>query len=131
MHLLHFVEAAHGEASADQQHERKRNLANDQRVAHAALASPGACSSAAFFEARGEVSAREKRGERPKNNTGAESNNQRKQQNAAIDMNFSSARSEPTHKIGQQLQTAIGHEQPECTASQSHQKTFRQELPQE
>ena len=59
IHFLHFHQAANQQARADQQHEGKRDLRNDQRAAHAIASQSGAGAGAAFFQSCRQIRPRE------------------------------------------------------------------------
>ena len=128
--LAHRLEGADHESRADEQHDRERDLGDDQPVARAVPLASGAREAPAFFERRGEVRRRElHHREQPEEQSSQERDREREEQDERIDADLSRA-GQPVWRVrDKHTDAGIRQAEPDDAAGERQRQALRQELP--
>ena len=129
VHVLKDEERASGQTSADEQHDRQRDLDDHQEIARAATVCLGA-RAPACPERVGDICFRRlQRGDEAKHNAGHHRDSERKQQDGHVDRDTRLVRHvELGHEAHDRADRAEGEQDTQDSADEGEQHAFREEL---
>jgi hypothetical protein len=126
------AQGAQEEARADEQHERERDLRDDERVAQAEAAQPGRRAAGVVLERRDEIGARGvERGGEAEDEARRERDGEREEQHARVDREIEQRRLFRGEEAGQQVGRPQRDDEPDAAAREREHDRFRDQLPHE